>query len=250
MKAVQTILVGVLFLIASAVVGYFTIITEGGPLKKELHTMKIYFPNSEGIKVGSKVTVQGVPFGYISRVSLAYFDAKGNLLESAQEGAETQVEVLIVLQSPVKLYDNYEIKIRNESLLSGRIIAINPGFAKEDGVNVPAKRIHTVIDPAAVKPGKIKGKTSEDPLVSLSELIAENRPDIRKTVSNIADITTKINSGKGTIGKLINNEDMHSNVNTTLTDAQIVLRELREGLEDVREQAPVTSFIRAALTAF
>ncbi|HNO24646.1 MAG TPA: MCE family protein, partial [Leptospiraceae bacterium] len=45
MKAVQTILVGVLFLIASAVVGYFTIITEGGPLKKELHTMKIYFPN-------------------------------------------------------------------------------------------------------------------------------------------------------------------------------------------------------------
>ena len=96
----------------------------------------------------------------------------------------------------------------------------------------------------------MKGKTNEDPLVSLSELIAENRSDIRKTISNVADISGKINSGKGTLGRLINQDDIHSNVNTTLTDAQIVLRELREGLEDTREQAPVTSFIRSALSAF
>ena len=97
---------------------------------------------------------------------------------------------------------------------------------------------------------RLKGKTNEDPLVSLSELIAENRSDIRKTISNVADISGKINSGKGTLGRLINQDDIHSNVNTTLTDAQIVLRELREGLEDTREQAPVTSFIRSALSAF
>ena len=41
MKIAQYFLVGTLFFIALAVVGYFTIITEGGPLKKELHTLQV-----------------------------------------------------------------------------------------------------------------------------------------------------------------------------------------------------------------
>ena len=244
MKFLQYFLVGTLFFVAVGVVGYFTIITEGGPLKKELYTLSVYFPNSEGIKLGSKVTVQGVPYGYVSKVNLIQVDREGNLMPAGEEGVSSKVEVIMVLQKPLKLYDNYSIKIRNESLLSGRIIAIDPGYYSPPNFNlkvgVPEKRERKFIE----------GGTSDDPLVSLSELIAENRNDIRKTISNISQITDKINNGQGTLGKLLNNDEIHSNVNTTLTDAQIILRELREGLEDTREQAPVTSFIRAALTAF
>jgi phospholipid/cholesterol/gamma-HCH transport system substrate-binding protein len=242
MKNVQFLLVGVLFFIAMGVVAYFTIITEGGPLKKELHSMSILFPNSEGLKTGSKVTVQGVPYGYVSKVQLVQVDIRGEIIdpsESENEVVGTKVEVVIVLQQPLRLRENYKIKIRNESLLSGRVIAIDPGDSKTD-----------LLQSSKKKSTRIEGGTSDDPLVSLSELIAENRADIRKTMSNIAELTSKINNGQGTLGKLINNDEIHSNVNTTLTDAQIVLRELREGLEDTREQAPVTSFIRAALTAF
>ena len=243
MKITQYFLVGTLFFVALAVVGYFTIITEGGPLKKELHTMQIYFPNSEGIKLGSKVTVQGVPYGYVSKVNLVQFDTEGNILPRGDEGLYSRVEIHLVLQNPIKLYDNYTIKIRNESLLSGRIVAIDPGYYVTGAVSFLEK-------PTIKKRKYLEGGTTDDPLVSLSELIAENRSDIRKTISNISQITDKINNGQGTLGKLINNDEIHANVNTTLTDAQIVLRELREGLEDTREQAPVTSFIRAALTAF
>jgi phospholipid/cholesterol/gamma-HCH transport system substrate-binding protein len=243
------LLVGFLFFGAMAAVGYFTIITEGGPLKKGLNTAKVYFPNAEGIKIGNKVTVQGVSYGYVSSVNLVQFDENGNPLEKGKEGFSTKVEVLITLSGPLKVYDNYSVQIKNESLLSGRVIAIDPGGA-EDGPTkkniVPRQIIDITNNPKEV----IKGKTSEDPLVTLSELIAENRKDIRKTISNISEITSKINHGKGTLGKLINEGEIHKNVNTTLTDAQIVLRELREGLEDTREQAPVTSFIRAALSAF
>ncbi len=235
---------GSLFFVALAVVGYFTIITEGGPLKKELYTMQVYFPNSEGIKLGSKVTVRGVPYGYVSKVNLIQIDREGNILPSTEEGIASKVEVILVLQKPLKLYDNYSIKIRNESLLSGRIIAIDPGFYVAPTFN------SSDLAMTSTSQRFIEGGTMDDPLVSLSELIAENRNDIRKTISNISQITDKINNGQGTLGKLINNDEIHSNVNTTLTDAQIVLRELREGLEDTREQAPVTSFIRAALTAF
>jgi phospholipid/cholesterol/gamma-HCH transport system substrate-binding protein len=249
MKPFQYLLVGILFFGALAVVGYFTILTEGGPLKKELNTMKVYFPNADGLKVGSKVTVQGVPFGYISKVSLVQVDEDGNILTEGQEGFSTKVEVTLVVQSKLKIYENYDIKIRNESLLSGRIVAIDPGSAYSS--NVEGIKQNGIIDTRdTTASNRLKGSTSDDPLVSLSELINENRSDLRKIVNNIANITGKVNNGNGTLGKLINNDELHSSVNTTLTDAQIVLRELREGLEDTREQAPVTSFIRAALTAF
>lgn len=254
MKIVQFILVGTLFFGAMAVVGYFTIITDGGPLKKETHSMKVYFPNGEGIKIGNKVTVQGVPYGYVSKVNLVQVDASGNILGDTEEGTGTRVEVLLTIPAPIKLYENYDIRIKNESLLSGRVIAIDPGTAKEfdpkSNQFLPGGKEYKLVDLSESKAVQLKGRTNEDPLVSLSELIAENRVDIRKTISNVADITTKVNEGKGTLGRLINQDDIHSNVNTTLTDAQIVLRELREGLEDTREQAPVTSFIRAALSAF
>lgn len=253
MKLTTTLLVGGLFFGSLGVIAYFTIITEGGPLKREGKGMKVYFPNAEGIKIGNKVTVQGVPYGYVSKVSLIQIDDKGNALEKG-EGIMTKVEVTLILQGPVKLYENYQITIKNESLLSGRIIAIDPGSAFEVDLKTKEAKLGTrsmqPIDFSSSDLTRLKGKTSEDPLVSLSELIAENRSDIRKAISNVADITVKINEGKGTLGKLINNDEIHANVNTTLTDAQIVLRELREGLEDTREQAPVTSFIRAALSAF
>jgi phospholipid/cholesterol/gamma-HCH transport system substrate-binding protein len=255
MKWNQFILVGALFFGAIIVTAYFTIMTEGGPLKKELYSMKVYFPNGEGIKIGNKVTVQGVPFGYVSKVNLVQIDESGIILPKGKEGVGTRVEVIISLPEPVKLYENYDIKIKNESLLSGRVIAIDPGTSlekdKKTNEIIPNSRKNGVIDLRSnTNSMTLKGKTNEDPLVSLSELIAENRADIRKTIANISEITGKINNGKGTLGRLINQDDIHSNVNTTLTDAQIVLRELREGLEDTREQAPVTSFIRAALSAF
>ena len=56
-------------------------------------------------------------------------------------------------------------------------------------------------------------------------------------------ITEKIDTGQGTLGKLINENRVHDS-----TDG--LIKELRDAIEDTREQAPVTSFIRAALTAF
>jgi phospholipid/cholesterol/gamma-HCH transport system substrate-binding protein len=61
--------------------------------------------------------------------------------------------------------------------------------------------------------------------------------------ANLAVVTAKLSSGEGTIGRLLMHDKMYQ-------DADDLVKELRESVEDAREQAPVTSFIRAALTAF
>ena len=241
----KSALVGLLFFTALSVVGYFTIITEGGPFKKGGGAMKVYFPSADGLKIGNKITVQGIPYGYVSSVKLVMVDENDNLVED--QGMATKVELSLVLKGPVTLYPNYDITIKNESILSGRIVAIDPGHSDPENPEPPIIMGDKNLKPVS---STFKGKITEDPLVILSELIAENRADVRTTISNLANITEKINQGEGTVGKLINSDEIHSNVNTVLTDAQIVLREVREGLEDTREQAPVTSFIRAALSAF
>ena len=89
----------------------------------------------------------------------------------------------------------------------------------------------------------MKGISGDDPIALISDLVNENRDNIYTTIRNIQQITTKLNSGQGTLGQLINDNRVHENAND-------LVRELRDTMEDAREQAPVTSFIRAALTAF
>lgn len=251
MAFTKYLLVGLLFFFSLAVVGYFTIVTEGGPLHRETESMTIFFDNADGIKIGNPVTVSGVPFGYVSEVQLVQIGPNGEVLPKGQVGIGTKVRVRAVLDDKLRLYENYKIQIKNQSLISGRVIAIDPGTAEpRPEESAAGKTTYNQPLDYEAQTVQLRGETLKDPLVSLSELIAENRSDIRKTVSNLASISEKVNQGNGTIGKLINDDALHSNVNTVLSDAKIVLREVREGIEDTREQAPVTSFIRAALSSF
>lgn len=276
MKWLQNVIVGLLFFGALGLVGYFTIISESGPFATQGNQVVLFFDNADGVKIGSRVTVLGVPAGRVIAINLVSVNADGEPLddssaEQVQSRIGQRVAITAELQrsDPVVFYENYSIEVKNESLLSGRIVAINPGSALPgaDG-KAPA-----VIPVLAVSSGTLsergqtalqyhleqrstagyrdlQGRVTGDPIAALSEMIAENRDDVRKTINNIASITEKINTGKGTLGQLINNDELHKNANTLVTDAQVVVKEVRETLEDTREQAPVTSMIRAALTAF
>ena len=43
----------------------------------------------------------------------------------------------------------------------------------------------------------------------LDKLITDNRDKVSATMSNLQDITNKINSGQGTVGKLVNDPELH-----------------------------------------
>lgn len=267
MKWWQNILVGILFFGALALAGFFTIVSESGPFAKKGSQLVLFFDNADGIKTGARVTVLGVPAGSVVDLALVPVDEKNQPAEEGK-GVAQRVAVTIELRRPVKFYSNYQIAVKNETILSGKIIAIDPGSSRPNEAGRIAEPVE-VLSPSTgdlKREGKtalqytlskgggayvnLQGESSGDPLAGLSEMIAENRGDIRRTLNNVAEITTKINQGKGTIGLLVNDDELHRNANTVLTDAQVVVRELRESLEDTREQAPVNSFLRAALTAF
>ncbi len=270
MKWLQNILVGILFFGALAVVGYFTIVSESGPFAPKGFQLVLFFENADGIKVGNRVTVLGVPAGTVFDVALVNVDADNHPVdEKSAEAVAQRVAITVKLKRPVVFYENYSVSVKNESLLSGKIIAIDPGSARPEPGGKPNEIVPvlSVAEQELADKGQtalayqlsakertafvdIHGVTTGDPFAGLSKLIDENREDVRRTVNNIAEITGKINEGRGTLGLLVNDDQLHKNANTLVSDAQVVVKELREGLEDTREQAPVTSFIRAMFTAF
>lgn len=269
MNWLQNVTVGIMFFGALVLVGYFTIVSDSGPFAESGRRMVFYFDHADGIKEGSRVTVLGVPSGTVEGVDLITVSRDGKIVDDqSPEAARHRVAITIELKSPVVFYENYDISIKNESLLSGKVVSINPGSATLTGDGYRAKPIpvFSVEESVLTSTGKsaleysnsdlssahvdLEGSSSGDPIAGFSEILSENRDDVRQTIRNIAEITDKINRGNGTVGLLINDDELHRNASTLVNDAQVVVRELRESLEDTREQAPVTSFVRAALTAF
>jgi phospholipid/cholesterol/gamma-HCH transport system substrate-binding protein len=269
-KVIQNLIVGILFIFSLSLVGYFTIISESGPFAKKGKQIVIYFDHAEGIKLGSKVTVLGVPAGTVVDMDLVSVDENNiPVPDSSPKRVKQRVALVVELKKDIVFYDNYTISLKNESILSGKVVAIDPGnsepvkgiypkrldikwYNASDLENLGRSAIKLNIND--IQQGKTKvilsGINAGDPIAGLSELISENRENVKKTIHNIAEITDKINQGKGTIGQLINDSKLHDNANTLVSDAKIVVREMRESLEDTREQAPVTSFIRILLTSF
>jgi len=65
----------------------------------------------------------------------------------------------------------------------------------------------------------------------------------KKITGELAVLAANINSGKGSVGKLLNDD-------AVFVEAKGLLKELRETVQDLREQAPINSFIGVVFSAF
>ena len=212
--------VGILFLVAIGILVYYTVVMTKDVLKpEETYTMTVFFPDATGLETNDKVKVNGVNSGEVVEIKL--MDNK------------VWVKMRMKKVHEFTLYENYTIKIKAESIMLGKHVVIFPGSIRNR-----KGRVFAVLK---TRENLIGGY--EDALSSFSEMIDENRENLYATIRNIREITNKINKGKGTVGKLINEDKV-------LAGTDQLIKDVREAVEDAREQAPITSFLRAALTFF
>ncbi len=218
MTKFNELIVGVVFFAAMGVLGYYTIVRRELFDTRRYYEATVLFEDVEGLVAGDKVLVNGVESGNVAAIDLL---------------DDGKVVVVLKLFRTFSFYENYRIILKNQSALGGRVITIYPGSAEDNG---------GVFD-KVTDLKNMNGMTIGDPLVKISEMLDENREGLKTAIQNISEFSEKINRGEGTIAKLVNKDTIHD-------EAGKLLKELRDTVEDSREQAPVTSFIRAALTAF
>jgi phospholipid/cholesterol/gamma-HCH transport system substrate-binding protein len=225
------VLLGIIVLVFMTVtVGKFHLVKEAG--------YRVYglFDSAAGVVRNSPVRIAGVHVGKVERISLERGQAK----------------VALRIPPDVHLFEDARAYLRSEGLLGEKYIEIFPGSdekprLEEEGQiqqGAPPVSIEQVLSrlsgigedfEGVLEPlGQLlKGIDPEKVgnMVSNFETVSQDFPnlmaDARETLSNIRDISAKVQRGEGTLGKLISDEEAYR-------DAGRMLAALREIVEKVQ----------------
>ncbi|MBK7866239.1 MAG: MCE family protein [Ignavibacteriales bacterium] len=154
--------------------------------------VKAYFTNIEGLRKGAPVRMSGINVGAVSEIFLAP-DTTGKVL------------VIMDLEKDVQRFirKNTEAYVETEGLVGNKVVNLQKG---------------TVDQPVVEEGGTIIGMNPLGLAAILGE-ITEILGSTKSMSSDLAGIVSKINSGEGTIGKLLNDDRLYENTNMILLTA-------------------------------
>jgi phospholipid/cholesterol/gamma-HCH transport system substrate-binding protein len=234
--------VGLIVLVASVVlVTLLFLMTSSAGLGIFSHKLTIttYFENSAGLKPGAAVNLQGVTIGTVKTVTVV----------ATPDRKLTPVKVVM------KLNEKYADELKKDSkaslttigVLGDTVVDINSQFAVgpplRDGDELKTLETPSLTDVVKASQGTIeslnvilaKMNTIVDNLQtgkgSIGQLI--NNPELYNklngTVDELHKLTVNLNKGKGTIGKLISDDSLYNRLNETTAKLQDITNDLDAG---------------------
>ncbi|MBA4252026.1 MAG: hypothetical protein C0442_09945 [Chlorobiaceae bacterium] len=155
-------------------------------------SVRTYFNNIEGLRQGAPVRLSGINVGSVSDIKIS----------TEQAG---KVEVVLRLESDVQKFikPDSRASIETEGLVGNKVVLIKMGSSE-----LPS-----------VKDGDII--LSDEP-IGFAAIIVETQgtlENIKVMTKNLSDIIEKVNTGEGSIGKLINDDELYLNANKLLVSA-------------------------------
>jgi phospholipid/cholesterol/gamma-HCH transport system substrate-binding protein len=234
--------VGLVVLIASVVlVTLLFLMTSSAGLGIFSHKLTIttYFENSAGLKPGAAVNLQGVTIGTVKTISVV----------ANPDRKLTPVRVVM------KLNDKFADELRKDSkaslttvgVLGDTVVDINSqtavGPPLRDGDELKTLETPSLTDVVKASQGTIeslnvilaKMNTIVDNLQSGKGSIGQliNNPDLynkaNATVDELHKLTVSLNDGKGTVGKLVNDPSLFNRLNDTAAKLSDIANQLDAG---------------------
>lgn len=154
--------------------------------------------NVNGLTSGAPVWLLGVPVGSVASVGL---------------GREGSIVTFYVQKSDLQyIYENARATVRTLGLLGEKYLEINPG-SPEAGV----------IEPGAVIPGSTT--------IGFEEVVATSMRSITQVerfIKRLEMLIAKIESGEGTIAKLIESPTLYENLNQLLQNVTEITKRIEE----------------------
>jgi phospholipid/cholesterol/gamma-HCH transport system substrate-binding protein len=200
--------VGVIVLVAVVVLTTFLFLMTSssglGIFSRKL-TVHTYFANSAGLKVGAPVDLQGVTIGTVKAV-LVTIDPAHKL---------TPVEVVMKIDGKYRqaLHTDSKAGLSTLGVLGDTLVDINSQFATgpelEDGAELKTVETPSLTDVVKAGQGTIE---------SLNVILAK--------VNTIVD---SIQSGKGSVGKLINDPELYDRANASVAELHTLEVNLNHG---------------------
>jgi phospholipid/cholesterol/gamma-HCH transport system substrate-binding protein len=197
--------VGVLVLVALAVLVALIFLLSGGigGLFTGKLTVHSYFENSAGLKVGAPVNLEGVTIGNVKSIRIV------------TDHKLTPVEVVM------KLSKQYQAGLHTDSKASLETI----GVLGDTVVNISSK---SATGPPLQDNSELQ--TTETP--NLSDVIKSSQGTVEQLntiLAKVDSLADSLNSGKGSIGKLIQDPELYNRANDAVAQIQKLVDEIGNG---------------------
>ncbi len=199
--------------------------TVGTGLFRRTYRLWAEFRDVQGLSTGAQVRVGGVKAGSVETVEL-------------QPG---RVRVGLGIRNGIDVREDAIARLDFQALSGTRYVAIDLGSADAQAL-APGSQMQSE-EPAGISEmiDQMKGvatsvraltdslnENQDRLLTSVSVMLEDNQKALTATVQNLAGITEKIDSGQGTLGKLLTDPMLYD-------EAVAALAELRESFGDIKK---------------
>ncbi|MDD5449462.1 MAG: MlaD family protein [Candidatus Omnitrophica bacterium] len=168
---------------------------------KPVYKIKVLFGFANGIEVGAPVRLAGVNVGEIENIGV-YYDERLN---------RTKVFLISKLKKEAKIEKNSVCKINTLGLLGEKYLEISPGTA----------------DSGFLQNDSVIEGQDPVPVEEVTKTVQELSESAKAAAQSAKEILEKIKSGQGTLGKLLVEDDIYNELNTTAGN-------LKEFSDDIR----------------
>lgn len=195
--------VGIVVVVASLTLATLIVLMSGGGLFTSKVTIKSYFPDANGLREGAPVRLSGVDIGNVKSIRVV------------ANHPQTPVEVTM------KVSRQYDFFLRQDSLT----MLSTAGVLGETYINIDSSHATG----PSVKDGDVL-KSSEQPgyddVVRAANSSLQNMDILVKRLDRII---TFVESGQGSIGKLIYDPSLYNRINSTVAEFQNLVNQVSQG---------------------
>ncbi|MFA7287965.1 MAG: MlaD family protein [Melioribacteraceae bacterium] len=170
--------------------------------------IKTYFSSIEGLKTGAPVRLSGYDIGNVSAIELAD-DNSGRVL--------IEMNINIDLRHLIRL--DSEASIETEGLVGKKLVAISPGSPDLEVIQ---------------NGGFIKSKNPLN-IAAIIEETTATLSYLKTMTKEFAEISQKINTGEGSLGKLINDDKLYSSAVSITKTAEKSLDSMTTKLSEITD---------------
>jgi phospholipid/cholesterol/gamma-HCH transport system substrate-binding protein len=231
--------VGVLVIVALAALTVLIFLMSGssGGFFAGKVTLRSYFENAAGLKVGAPVNLEGVTIGTVKYIRInpgrkltpveVVMKVSKRFTSDVREDSKTSLDTIGVLGDTVvdidskhaigpRVKDNDELGT-NESPNLSDVIKSSQGTIEQ--VNTILAKIDSLVDSLNTGKGSV-GQLINDPTLYNKAVQA---------VDQLSKISTDLSAGKGTIGKLLTDETLYNHFNETTARLDHMTAEIDSG---------------------
>ena len=222
------------FFAAMIVIAAVLILETLGSLESLKKGRRIHalFNTAMELKEGDRVKMAGVEIGRVEKIRLA--EGKVKVTMKLAEGAVVKTDSLATIHFAGLMGQNFvAIEFGSPGAQPADDGTLLP-TAEQPDLNSLLQRIDAVAGGVENLTKSFSGDKIDNILGPLTDFFKQNNSQISGTFSNINRVTTQIADGKGTVGRLIMEDELYTSALATVTNMQDTATDLRATIADAR----------------